>query len=371
MPNIAFARRPAGTPPFRGLFAALVPLAFAVASCGEVSTLPSAVGGLDEVLFVQDPRLMEDTLYGTVKATLQRQYGRFLHREPTFDLLTLPLEDLANTLQKHRNLLFVGALDATGPYNDQLQALMGQEGTGAVRGGGTFIGERRNVWADGQHVHLIVAPDRERLERVLPRAMDETMARIDGIEAAKVQRFVYASGVDQALTRELAEAHDIVLRIPEYYDRHEASNGNFLWYRRSTLDLTASVMVYHHPYRRETETTPAYAVFVRDSLGRRYERSATPGAYMTTEKLLLPQVDTVDLNGHFAIRTQGLWRLVNDFMGGPFVNYQVYDPVHHRIIHLDAYVYAPDITRKRKLVRELDAILRTFDLPGAVVDGKD
>jgi hypothetical protein len=48
----------------------------------------------------------------------------------------------------------------------------------------------------------------------------------------------------------------------------------------------------------------------------------------------------------------------------------IYDPVNNRIVHLDAYVYAPDITRKRKLVRELDAILQTFDIPGAVVSAE-
>ena len=81
---------------------------------------------------------------------------------------------------------------------------------------------------------------------------------------------------------------------------------------------------------------------------------------MTTEKLDIPLQDTVELNGHFGIRTQSLWRLEHDFMGGPFINYLIYDKTNNRIIHLDAYVYAPDITSKRRLMREMEAMLTTF-----------
>lgn len=338
-------------------------------ACGETTTLPSSVGGLDEVLFVEDPRFLNDTLYDQVDARLQAQFGNFLHFEPIFDLLTRTQDSMSKTLEKHRNMVFVAVLNTESDYNTQVKALIGTEGVEAVREKGALVAERRNVWASGQHVHLIVTDSKERLARLLPSALDETVRRIQSIEAEKYKRFVYAGGTNVPQTEDLKDNYDIVLRIPDRYDLHESSNGNFRWYRRSTLDLTASIMVYQHPYRRELETQPAYAVFVRDSLGKRYERSATPGAYMSTEKLVRPIVDTVDLNGHFAIRTQSLWRLVGDFMGGPFVNYLIYDQVNNRIIHLDAYVYAPDITRKRKLVRELDAILQTFDIPGAVVNG--
>ena len=57
---------------------------------------------------------------------------------------------------------------------------------------------------------------------------------------------------------------------------------------------------------------------------------------------------------------RGLWRLVNDFMGGPYINFWVYDEQHNRMVYLDGYVYAPDM-RKRPLVRQLEAILTSYD----------
>ena len=342
---------------------ALFGLSLLVACGASVSNLPSAVGGLDEVVFVEDPRFAKDTLYKRVDARLQQQYGNFLQFEPTLDLLTITLEDLTNTLEKHRNLLFVGILDTESDYNQQIKSLLGQEGMETVHNGGVFTAVRKNVWANGQNVHVIVGSDRARLEVGLDRALEETVTRIQESEFEKYRKFVYALGQNPTLTRELESEHNIGLKIPQQYKKHPSSNGDFLWYRRSTVDLTASIMVYSHPYQRQLETAPEYAIFVRDSLGKRYERSDKPGAYMATEKFVRPVVDTVNLNGHFAIRTQSLWRLVGDFMGGPFVNYMVYDKANNRIIHLDAYIYAPDIRGKRKLVRELDAVLTTFSIP--------
>jgi len=334
-------------------------------SCGDMpSTLPSAIGGVDEVIFVEDPRFSNDSLYGRVDERLRAQYGNFIHNEPTFDVLNLDLEAFSKTLTNHRNILLVGILDRESDYNDQIKRMIGQSGQEQVRGGGLFTVQRKNVWAAGQTVHVLVASDYDALDKGLDKAMNDITANIQKAEFAKIRRNMYASGQEEALSRELAEEQNIVLKIPAYYKKHPSSNGAFMWYRRSTVDLTASIMVYSHPYTRELESSPAYAIFVRDSLGRQYERSQIEGAYMTTEKLVRPLQDTVDLNGHFAIRTQSLWRLEHDFMGGPFINYLVYDKANNRIIHLDAYVYAPDITQKRRLVRELEAVLTTFGVPG-------
>ena len=324
------------------------------------STLPMAIGGVDEIVFVEDVRFKKDSLYGIVDDYLQQQYGNFVHHEPTFDVLSVSLEGFTKTLTHHRNILLVGVLDTESDYNDYIKRMIGQAGLEKVRSGGLYSADRKNVWAENQHIHIIVASGHQELALGLDKALQSLVSRVSASEFEKIRRNVYAIGEDQALTRELADEHQINLRIPALYKKHPSSNNEFLWYRRSTVDLTASIMVYSHSYNRQLETSPAYAIFVRDSLGREYERSQIEGAYMTTEKLVIPLQDTVDLNGHFAIRTQSLWRLEHDFMGGPFINYLIYDKTNNRIIHLDAYVYAPDITSKRRLMREMEAMLTTF-----------
>ena len=339
----------------------------ALFSCGEgVSPLPTSMGGFDEVVFVKDARYLEDTIYKLAMAELESHFGAFPFHEPRLDVIDLELAKLDDMFTHHRNMIFIGTIDRGSDYADYLMRLLGDSGIEKVRSGGAFNFERRNVWADGQFVHGIVAEDPETLLASLPKAIDKVVARIHETEFEKIRKFVYLNGTNAEAQR-ILEAESIGIKIPSAFKRHKSSTGNFHWYRKSTLDLTSSIMIYHHPYRRTVETTPDYAIFLRDSLGKRYERSRIQGAYMTTEKLVRPIIDTVTVDGNFAIRTEGLWRLEHDFMGGPFVNYLVYDDAQSRIVFVEAYLYNPDARRggRRRAIREMDAMLTTLRLPDA------
>ena len=47
--------------------------------------------------------------------------------------------------------------------------------------------------------------------------------------------------------------------------------------------------------------------------------------------------------------------------GGSFINYTVFDETNNQRIMVDAFIYAPEI-KKRNLVLELEAILRTLEI---------
>jgi hypothetical protein len=67
----------------------------------------------------------------------------------------------------------------------------------------------------------------------------------------------------------------------------------------------------------------------------------------------------VDFNGRFAIETRGLWRLENDFMGGPFVNYTFVNEKNNKVVTIDGYVFAPN-KPKRDLLIQLEAIAHSI-----------
>ncbi|MDR1951087.1 MAG: DUF4837 family protein, partial [Bacteroidales bacterium] len=70
----------------------------------------------------------------------------------------------------------------------------------------------------------------------------------------------------------------------------------------------------------------------------------------------LPPISTeINLNGRYAIETRGLWKLVGDFMGGPFVNFVFLDEKTNQMVMIDGFLYAPRID-KRDLLLQLEAI---------------
>ena len=59
------------------------------------------------------------------------------------------------------------------------------------------------------------------------------------------------------------------------------------------------------------------------------------------------------------METRGLWKMENDFMGGPFVNYTIWDEDGNRTVVVDGFVYAPG-KDKRNYVMELEAIIQSL-----------
>jgi hypothetical protein len=58
----------------------------------------------------------------------------------------------------------------------------------------------------------------------------------------------------------------------------------------------------------------------------------------------------------YAVEIRGIWKVHNDFMGGPFVSYTFVNPNNNKIITLYGYVYKPN-TEKRDLLRQVETIL--------------
>ena len=52
-----------------------------------------------------------------------------------------------------------------------------------------------------------------------------------------------------------------------------------------------------------------------------------------------------------AIETRGLWRLFNDYMGGPFVNYCFRDSQGQRLVMIDCFVYSPKQSKRDQLMQ--------------------
>ena len=101
----------------------------------------------------------------------------------------------------------------------------------------------------------------------------------------------------------------------------------------------------------------------RDSLLHKHIRGSRDGSYVTTEyrsprQVITRQMDTG--NRLIGYETLGTWRMTNDFMGGPFVNFTYYDPMTERLFMIEFGQFAPSVN-KRRFVRQFRAMGRTFE----------
>jgi hypothetical protein len=98
---------------------------------------------------------------------------------------------------------------------------------------------------------------------------------------------------------------------------------------------------------------------LRDSIGKLHIRSSEPGSYMRINAVDLPLfIDPTLIDGRFALEAKGIWEMVNDFSGGPFFTYLVYDQDRGELLFLDAFILAPG-EDKRDVMQQMEQILRS------------
>jgi hypothetical protein len=82
---------------------------------------------------------------------------------------------------------------------------------------------------------------------------------------------------------------------------------------------------------------------------------------MSTEKRLDQINNVIKHNGNYASEMRGLWRVENDFMGGPYVALSELDASNQRVINAFGFVYAPS-KDKRNLLRQVEAMIYSLKL---------
>jgi hypothetical protein len=111
-------------------------------------------------------------------------------------------------------------------------------------------------------------------------------------------------------------------------------------------------------YKNEEQFSQENIIALRDELAKKYIPGPTRGSYMGTEHRFGFLSDTVQIGEDkiTAVETRGLWRLFNDYMGGPFVNYCFKDNNGQRFVMIDCFVYSPK-TSKRDQLMQLESVV--------------
>lgn len=88
----------------------------------------------------------------------------------------------------------------------------------------------------------------------------------------------------------------------------------------------------------------------------------TKNSYMVAEDEMIAYRREIKVNGLKIIEIRNLWKIENDYMGGPFINYTIINESTNKVIGIDGFVYAPQFD-KRDYLRQLEAILTSVELP--------
>ena len=295
-------------------------LALGLTACSKSSIQPSSSGRPYEVLLIGD----SDSV---VYQILDKNTEGLPQPEPLFDIQTSDKSQLeGTTLQLARSIVRVKINAKAYPHTDMRC--------------------RRNVYAKPQMLIDITAPSLAALKKDFGKKghqLEEMLNRFEMKEAINRLQREHNPQAEQKLEKMFG----ISMKIPS--DMLSSKQGkDFLWLSNNANSGMQNICVFW--------TDNADSVLAVNIKGEQ------PHMYMRT----VPESLIYSHTNERAI-TRGLWDMVGDAMGGPFVAHTL--NVNGRKLTALAFVYAPEM-KKRNKMRQTEASLYTMTIKNYHQNGK-
>ncbi len=307
-------------------------------SC-EPSRKPSATGRANEIFVISSKPVYQGVVGDTLRAIFDTPVEWLNQVEPIYDLYHTPPAALNNISRRHRNMIFVN-IDST------LSS--------------TTLTNTKDPYAQNQLIFNLNSPSVDSAAVYLGKAR-ETM--IDMFDQAEIKRWVDVTRQNghREIERLILDKFGFQVAVPLGF-RVRVDKPDFLWIDTAIPLGSQGMVIYKIPDPGTIDST-----FFISSRNAAVNQIPGPvaGSYMSTEMLIPPVTHNEDINGVQWFITQGFWKVVGDFMGGPFANYiTVFDG---GLLGIDFYVQYPK-EGKRRYMRQLQSIPHNIILDSVFID---
>lgn len=323
--------------------------------------MSGAIGKTSEIVVVADDNVWEGMAGDTFRYYFESAYLLLPQPEPMFDLRHLTPEQLRNDrmLRDLRTFVFLGNFqDVHSETSKLIQKDLGPEKIERAKTDPKFhtvVGH--NKWARGQLITFIFGNSQQALSENIKASFPNIAKRVHDFDQNQIGTYTYLKGRNVAIENTIKEKMGAEMKIPqEYFVAIEEED--MVWLRKETTELSSNIFIHKLPYTSKDQFTKEGIRSIRDSLGKKYVTTEIAGAYMRTNDVDLPMfANQMDLHGNYAVEARGVWDLVNDFMGGPFIGYLIHDKATNQLLYVEGFIHAPG-TSKRKFMERIEHILR-------------
>ena len=314
-------------------------MAIAVCACSDKPTTGKkdrSAGGTSEILVVTQNKEQWDGMIGDSirHYFLDYQYG-LPQPEAQNDLAHITLKGFSDMFKKHKCILEV----EINPHVEFAKAETAE-----------------NLWAAPQRYVKITAPNATSWVELFESQKKAYKLWFDKVERERILS-VFRPSVDNNIVNAIKEKMGFSLTVPQgfYIAKNEP---NFMWLRKELERSSSCLLIYQTPYLDTAQFSMNSLVAMRNMMLKQYIPGPLEGSYMATETEFVPPLVSYvpDFPAGYAVEMRGMWKVENDFMGGPFVSYTFADQRTGNLVTVEGYYYEPN-QKKRNSLLQLEAIL--------------
>ena len=317
----------------------ILAMVLALASCkgGKKALLPSISGKAGEVIVVMDRDNWEGNLGVEVRELLACDCPYLAQLEPMYSLVNVTPGGFADLFKVHRNIVIFDINESK--TEDKVDYL-------------------HDIWAAPQCVINISSKDAKSATELIK---ENGKTIVSAIEQAERDRVIRNSirYEERSLAPQVTEIFGGSPHFPMGY-KLKKKTDSFIWIADEKQYTIQGVLIYKYPATVAEEFTRDNIVSHRNTVLKENVPGMFDGTYMTTSKVITPDVEYIKYKGRNFAQLRGYWEVENDYMGGPFVSHSFFSPDGMEVIVAEAFVYAPKYD-KRQYLRQVESILYSWE----------
>jgi len=329
---------------------------FFFTSCALDETDVDSHGGFDEVLVLSDDANWDAFIKKHIENSFEEPYPVLPQPENSIKITHVAFDKFEKIFKRFRNILIIADIEDQSDITKLTMEYLGEDlAAKAFNNPDFFVGKKDNIWANDQYVVFLFAPGKPRLEEILKTKGDFVKNLFLKNDLNRYHKAVMSIGENKEIMKTIKDKHGFSIDIPGDYFVAK-NNEEILWLRKETEEVSFNLLIHEAVSENDFQNS---GIELRNYLGKKHVSSEIEGSYMVSDSTLPIETVMISINGISAYQSKGLWRLENDFMGGPFVSYYFQSPDKKKTYLIDAFVYAPG-TKKKPQQRRLEALVATM-----------
>lgn len=318
-----------------------------IMGCSERRQQP-AEGSDYEIIVVAD-----ESNWEVAKPYLEETFEKIIYtpQVETFYQLRRVQPEEFDKYRLHKNLILLSQLEVSSLLTPVLKSMLPDSTLNGIRNSAKAYYSRRNAYADGQTLLIILGKSDGDLQARLRLNNQELFEMMDQQTQKRLTRFIYRIGEQTEVADAYYKQYGWYLRMMhDYVEIRNAPDSQFVWLGRDFPFRWIVVNWMDAPESFDLEESGR--VMLHHVYGELIPEMRITNRYFSLKETWL--------NSHRAIEFRGLWEHKTEIKGGPFIAYTFYAPEQDRIFFLSGIVWAPD-REKLPYIRQIEMMLKTFD----------
>lgn len=327
-----------------------------ISACGPVKK--NATGLEDEIFVVADSVEFEE-----LEASLLQVFSKIIYTPQPEKLFRLTRKSInqIESLKKKKNVIIAAPLNSGSLTSNYINGLLNPEVKKIVEQDSAYVFNKYDLWANDQLVMVLTSPTIEQLNKNILNGHENLMHNFQTISDKRLFKSLYNAKYERKdLEAQILRDHGWILYVQaDYLLAMNKPEDNFVWLRRAVnTDMERWIFAYYIENASPVYLNADSIQVIRNRVTEKYYRSSDNQSFVEISDDY-KTTNEVNFLGRYALLTQGLWRMSDKTMGGPFLSYTFYDEDTKRIYMLDGSLYAPKY-EKKSIIQQLDVTLSSF-----------